>query len=142
MTLSIKQIPKVSVIRLFGIKIRGIEALKNAVEKSCYMCYDGNPFIQSEQPKRRIYGIHVALVKSDVPCFDEFDRTVGGYYSNFLISNKVISDEDIREFSNGKHFTDGNLVNDQMNPKFAPAVYFRGYIQDKMIILSTLNHRR
>lgn len=142
MTLSIKKIPKNSTIRLFGIKIRGIEALKDAVEKSCYMRYDGNPFIQSEQPKRRIYGIHVALVKYAVPCFDEFDRAVGAYYSNFLISNKTISDEEVREFSNGKHFTDGNLVNDQMDPKFAPAVYFRGNIQDKMMILSTLNHRR
>lgn len=142
MPLSIKKIPKDSTIRLFGIKIHGIEALKNAVEKSCYISFDKKPFIFSESPEKRIYGLHVALIKYAVPCFDEFDRAVGAYYSNFLISNKTISDEEIREFSNGKNFTDGNLVNDQMDPKFAPAVYFRGYIQDKMMILSTLKRRR
>ncbi len=100
MTLSIKKIPKDSFIRLFGVRIHGIEALKNAVEKSCYITYFGNPFIQTGQPQKRIYGLHVALIKYAYPCFDEFDLAVGGYYSNFLISNKVISDEEIREFSN------------------------------------------
>lgn len=118
----IKELSINATIKLFGHKICGLAALNAAVEKSLYM--GSSIDVYPREPKEKIAGLHVVEIWHPYPRFDSFDDCDNRSYSNYLVSDKEISDNDIKGFANGAHRIDYNLVNDEMNPRYAPAIYY------------------
>lgn len=123
--MKIIELPITATICVFGHQINGLAALKAACSKSHYLdsCLGG---VDKHDPKTPIAGLYFAELWHPYPRFDSDDWSDNRVYSNFLISDKPISNADILAFAKAPGKYNYNLVTEDMNPRFAPAVYYVG----------------
>lgn len=123
--MKIIELPITTTISVFGHQINGLAALKAACSKSHYLesCFGG---VDKHDPKSPIAGLYVAELWHPYPRSDSDDWSDNRVYSNFLISDKPISDSDILAFAREPGKYNYCLVTENMNPRFVPAVYYVG----------------
>lgn len=88
------------------------------------------------EPKRRVPGIHVALLYEPYPCFDSSDyATEDREYANYFISDKEFSDETIAKIAALPHKVNYRIVGEHTPAEYLPAVYHDG--DDRHMTLAT-----